>query len=67
MYNCRKQCQTLWISFSQDSESEYCIEIALVIFVIDLWQTQDGGDTSILALLDLMVAFNTIDHGILLD
>uniref|UniRef100_A0A8C6VDI7 Calponin-homology (CH) domain-containing protein n=1 Tax=Naja naja TaxID=35670 RepID=A0A8C6VDI7_NAJNA len=32
----------------------------------DLWRAQDRGCSSILVLLDLLVAFNTIDHGILL-
>lgn len=40
----------------------YETEMVLVILVADLWQERDGGSVSILGLLDLSVAFNTIDH-----
>lgn len=41
--------------------------LSLVILVYDLWRAQEGDGATILALLDLLMAFNTINHDILLD
>ncbi|KAF7246017.1 putative RNA-directed DNA polymerase from transposon BS [Varanus komodoensis] len=45
----------------------YSTESALVALYDDLCREKDRGSASLLALLDLSVAFDTINHGILLD
>ncbi|KAF7248605.1 Phosphatase and actin regulator 1 [Varanus komodoensis] len=45
----------------------YGTESALVALYDDLCREKDRGSASLLVLLDLSVAFDTIDHGILLD
>uniref|UniRef100_A0A8D2J6W7 Reverse transcriptase domain-containing protein n=1 Tax=Varanus komodoensis TaxID=61221 RepID=A0A8D2J6W7_VARKO len=45
----------------------YGTESALVALYDDLCRERDRGNSSMLVLLDLSAAFNTIDHGILLD
>ena len=42
-------------------------ETALVALYDDLCRERDRGSVTLLILLDLSVAFNTIDHGVLLD
>uniref|UniRef100_A0A8C6VP90 Reverse transcriptase domain-containing protein n=1 Tax=Naja naja TaxID=35670 RepID=A0A8C6VP90_NAJNA len=44
----------------------YSTERALVALMDDLLRARDRGFSSVLVLLDLSAAFNTIDHGILL-
>uniref|UniRef100_A0A8D2J3D3 Reverse transcriptase domain-containing protein n=1 Tax=Varanus komodoensis TaxID=61221 RepID=A0A8D2J3D3_VARKO len=46
---------------------QYGTESALVALYDDLYRERDRGSTSLLVLLDLSAAFDTIDHGILLD
>lgn len=43
----------------------YGTKMALVALMDSLWWEQDGSSAYILALLDFLVAFNTIDHCIL--
>ncbi|KAF7252275.1 Succinate dehydrogenase assembly factor 3, mitochondrial [Varanus komodoensis] len=45
----------------------YGTESALVALYDDLCREKDRGSASLLVLLDLLAAFDTIDHGILLD
>ncbi|KAF7240862.1 Receptor-type tyrosine-protein phosphatase T [Varanus komodoensis] len=45
----------------------YGTESALVALYDDLCREKDRGSVSLLVLLDLLAAFDTIDHGILLD
>lgn len=40
---------------------------ATLVVLLDLWQEKDGDYAPSLAFLDLLVAFDTIDQGILLD
>ena len=44
----------------------YGTEMALVTLMDDLLREADGGNMSLLVLLDISAAFDTIDHGILL-
>lgn len=45
---------------------DYGTETILVTFVDDLYQELDRKSVSLLVLLDLSVAFSTIDHGMLM-
>lgn len=41
--------------------------MALITLLLDFCNGHDGNYLSILALLDVLVAFDTFNHGILLD
>lgn len=41
--------------------------MALVMILDDLWHGWDGVYAFILALIDLLAAFSTVDHAIILD
>lgn len=43
------------------------MELALVLFVDDLWRTQVGDTVMVLALLDFLAAFNTTNYDIISD
>lgn len=45
----------------------YGMGLALITLLHDSWHGQDGNYVFILTLLDVSVAFDTFNHGILLD
>ena len=52
--------------FQSAYRKNHCTETALVRIVNDLLTASDNGDVTILSLLDLSAAFDTIDHDIML-
>lgn len=54
-------------SFVSGFRHGHGIKAALITLVNVFWQEWDGGGVSILALLDLAAASDTINYGILLD
>ena len=52
--------------FQSGFRPRYGTETAVVALMDDLMREADGGNMSLLVLLDISAAFDTIDHGILL-
>ena len=60
------QQSTLWYTFQSAYHPKHSTETALLHVLNDLLIASGAGCISILTLLDQSVAFNTIDHSILL-
>ena len=65
--NCCSTCSltAFWGPFHSAYRKCHCTETTLLRVVDDLLQASNSGRLSILLLLDLSAAFDTIDHGIL--
>lgn len=61
------ESQSLFASVQSAYRAAHSTETALLKVLNDLLTSVDNGDAVILALLDQSAAFDTIDHGILLD
>ena len=55
-----------WTHSSLRFRLRYGTETALVALMDDLLRETDGGSMSLLVLLNILAAFDTVDHGILL-
>jgi hypothetical protein len=61
------ESQSLFASVQSAYRAAHSTETALLTVLNDLLTSVDNGDAVILALLDRSAAFDTLDHGILLD